>query len=173
MFSNKKLARLAAGAMLLFGALTASAQDGMAFGRSQAPAALEGTWDVVITPYACATGAQFPSFRSRLTYMAGGTMIETPFNPTFQPGQRSNGLGTWERTGHSSYRALFEAFIYFTSPTVAPAPPRYTRGVQRVDQGIEMDGTDRWTSTASVSFVDEAGNPLNSGCMQAVGTRQQ
>ncbi len=86
-------------------------------------------------------------------------MIETPFNPSFQAGQRSPGLGTWERTGRESYRALFEAFIYFTSVVTPPALPRYFRGVQRVDQGIEMQGTDRWTSSAQVTAVDEAGSP--------------
>jgi len=163
----KNFAGLVACAAMLLGTASAGAQNGMAYGRSQAPAPLEGTWDVVITPYNCTSGATFPSFRSRLTFMAGGTMLESPFNPSFQPGQRSPGLGTWERTGRESYRALFEAFIYFSTL------PRYTRGVQRVDQGIEMQGTDRWTSSAQVTTVDEAGSPFMAGCMTAEGTRQQ
>jgi hypothetical protein len=171
--SIKKLAGLTAFVAILLGAASAGAQDGIAYGRSQAPAPLEGTWDVVITPYNCASGAQLPSFRSRLTFMAGGTMIESPFNPSFQPGQRSHGLGTWERTGQAAYRSVFEAFIHFTSVVTPPTPPRYTRGVQRVEQGIEMQGTDRWTSSAQVSFADEAGSPLTAGCMTAEGTRQQ
>jgi hypothetical protein len=166
----KNFAGLVACAAMLLGTASAGAQNGMAYGRSQAPAPLEGTWDVEITPYNCTTGATFPFFRSRLTFMAGGTMIETPFNPSFQAGQRSPGLGTWERTGRGSYRALFEAFIYFsTSNTV----PRYTRGVQRVDQGIEMQGTDGWKSSAQVTAVDESGSPVSSGCMTAKATRQQ
>jgi hypothetical protein len=171
--SIKKLAGLAAFAALLLGTASAWGQNGMAYGRSQAPAPLEGTWDVVITPYVCTTGTTFPSFRSRLTFMAGGTMIEVPFNPSFQAGQRSPGLGTWERTGQASYRSLFEAFIYFTSVVTPPTPPRYFRGVQRIDQGIEMQGTDRWTSSAQVTAVDEAGSPYMAGCMTALGTRQQ
>lgn len=172
---NSMVRRFVLGTALLLGVVSASvasAQE-LAYGRSQAPAPLEGTWDVVITPYNCTSGATAPSFRSRLTFMAGGTMMETPFNPTFQAGQRSPGLGTWERTGRESYRALFEAFIYFTSVVTAPTPPRYLRGVQRVDQGIEMQGTDRWTSSAQVTAVDEAGSPYMAGCMTAEGTRQQ
>ncbi len=155
---------LIVGTALLLGSIgVASAQ---AYGRS--PAALEGTWDVVITPYACSNAnVTFPSFRSRLMFNAGGTMVEMPFNPSFQPGQRSPGLGTWERTGPESYRVVFEAFIYFATL------PRYTRGVQRVDQGIEMQGNDRWTSSALVTTVDEAGSPFSSGCMTAAATRQQ
>jgi len=172
--SIKKLAGLAACALMLLGTASAGAQNGMAYGRSQAPAPLEGTWDVVITPYACSNAnVTFPSFRSRLMFNAGGTMIESPFNPSFQPGQRSHGLGTWERTGRESYRTLFEAFIYFTSVVTPPTPPRYLRGVQRIDQGIEMQGTDRWTSSAQVTAVDEAGSPYMAGCMTAEGTRQQ
>jgi hypothetical protein len=171
--SIKKLAGLAAFAALLLGTASAWGQNGMAYGRSQAPAPLEGTWDVVITPYVCTTGAKFPSFRSRLTFMAGGTMIEAPFNPSFQAGQRSPGLGTWERTGQAAYRAVFEAFVYFTSVVTPPAVPRYYRGVQRIDQGIEMKGTDRWTSSAQVTAVDEAGSPYLAGCMTAEATRQQ
>lgn len=171
--SIKKLAGLAACALMLLGTASAGAQNGMAYGRSEAPARLVGTWDVVITPYGCSSGEKFPSFRSRLTFMAGGTMIETPFNPSFQAGQRSPGLGTWERTGRGSYRALFEAFIYFTSVVTPPTPPRYLRGVQRIDQGIEMQGTDLWTSSAQVTTVDESGSPLSTGCMTARATRQQ
>jgi hypothetical protein len=161
------------GAALLLGSVAGASAEGLSYGRSQAPAPLEGTWDVVITPYACTTGATFPSFRSRLMFNAGGTMVESPFNPSFQPGQRSQGLGFWERTGQSAYHAVFEAFIAFTSVVTPPTPPRYTRGVQRVEQAIEVQDNDHWTSSALVSFVDEAGNPLSSGCMPAVGVRAQ
>jgi hypothetical protein len=164
---------LAFTAFLLLGAISTAAANGLAYGRSQAPAPLEGTWDVLITPYACGTGAPFPSFRSRLMFNAGGTMLESPFNPSFQPGQRSPGLGTWERTGQTTYHSVFEAFIAFTSVVTPPTPPRYTRGVQRVEQAIEVTDVDNWTSTALVSFVNEAGDPLSSGCMTAVGVRAQ
>jgi hypothetical protein len=164
---------LAISAVLLLGTISTAAADGLAYGRSQAPAPLEGTWDVVITPYACATGITFPSFRSRLMFNAGGTMLESQFNPSFQPGQRSLGLGSWERTGQTTYHSVFEAFIAFTSVVTPPTPPRYTRGVQRVEQAIEVQDVDHWTSSALVSFVNEAGDPLSSGCMTAVGVRAQ
>ena len=157
---------LIVGTALLLGSIGVAWAEGPNYGRS--PAALEGTWDVVITPYACSNAnVTFPSFRSRLMFNAGGTMVESPFNPSFQPGQRSPGLGTWERTGQESYRAVFEAFVYFTTL------PSYIRGVQRVDQGIEMQGKDRWTSSALVTTADEAGTPFRSGCMTAEATRQQ
>lgn len=145
--------------------------DGMAFGRSQAPAPLEGTWLVTVNPYVCSSGVAVPNaqFRSRVTFNSGGTLIEATSNPSFEAGQRSPGMGAWERVGRESYRVVFEAYVLFTSRT--STPPRYQRGEQRVEQYLEMDGTDAWTSTAAVFFRDDAGNPLTTGCMRATGTR--
>jgi hypothetical protein len=174
MFNNhKNSARgLIVGALLLLGAATTSAQ-GVPVGRSAAPAPLEGTWNVAVTSYNCATGVPGGGFRSRLAFHGGGSMTETNFNLSFQPGQRSPGLGFWERTGPNSYRSVFEAFIFFTSVVTPPTPPRYTQGYQRVDQSIEMQDENNWTSTALVSFFDASGNPLNSGCFNATAARQQ
>jgi hypothetical protein len=170
----KKIAVLFPLAVAAVLASPASLGQGLAYGRSQAPAPLEGTWDVAITPYFCSTGVPIPNstFRSRVTINPGGTMNESTTNPSFQAGQRGPGQGAWERTGRDSYRVVFEAFINFTSVVTPPTPPRYQRGTQRVDQYIEMNGLDAWNSSAVVSFRDEAGNPLNAGCMTAVGSRQ-
>lgn len=162
---------LLAATMAALSFVSTTQADGLALGRAKPVAPLQGTWQVVISPYVCSTGQPVPNaaFRSRLTFDAGGTMMESTSNPSFEPGQRSPGQGTWERTGRDSYRVVFEAFIQFTSKTTTP--PRYQRGQQRVDQLIEMDGLDSWTSSASVSFRDDAGNPVSSGCMTAKGTR--
>ena len=144
-----------------------AAADDHGFGRSQAPALLEGTWQVRITPYDCATGVPLPpaaEFDSLNSFASGGTMTEANSNPRFLPGQRSIGLGYWERHGRSSYEAVFQAFVQFTGGN-------YTQGVQRVEQKIELMDADHWNSTAVVEFTDVAGAPLLSGCMRAVGVR--
>lgn len=167
---------LAIGAVLLFGAASSVMADGQAIGRTQASAPLVGTWQVVITPYNCVTGAPVmaATFRSRLMFSAGGTMVETPFNPTFQAGQSSAGLGSWESAGNGSYHNVFEAFVYFTSVVTPPATPRYVRGVRRVDQGIVMVDDNHWTSSAVVTFTDESGAVVPpTGCMTATGERLQ
>jgi hypothetical protein len=168
MQTNDKIVRSLALGMLLLGGLTTAVAQGVPVGRAAAPAPLEGTWNVVVTPYDCATGTPITvaAFKARLGFHAGGTMTETNFNPGFQPGQRSPGLGSWERTGPNAYHALFEAYVFFASP-------RYARGFQRVDQTIEMQDTDHWTSSALVAFTDEAGNPGVSGCFNAVAVRQE
>jgi hypothetical protein len=155
-------------AVMLFGLTTTAVAQGMPVGRSAAPAPLEGTWNVAITPYDCTTGESFTfaTFKARLGFHAGGTLTETNFNPTFQPGQRGPGLGSWERTGPASYHALFEAYVFFGSA-------RYARGYQRVDQSIQMQDADNWTSSALVAFRDEQGNLGISGCFNAIAQRQQ
>lgn len=174
MMKHTTIRALAIGTLLLLGAGSAALADGMAFGRSQAPAPLEGTWEVVISPYNCSTGVPVPgvTFRSRLSFHAGGTMTESPSNPSFQPGQRSHGLGYWERTGQTSYRNVLEAYIHFTSVVTPPATPRYQQGTHRIDQGIEMLDNDHWTSSALVTFRDTADNVVPpTGCMTAAGAR--
>ena len=143
----------------------AAADDG--FGRSQAPGLLEGTWQVRITPYFCATGVPLPpaaAFDSLFSFASRGTMTETTSNPRFLPGQRSIGLGYWDRSGLSSYEVVFQAFVQFTGGN-------YTQGVQRVDQKIELVDADHWNSTAVVEFTDANGTLILTGCMRAVGVR--
>ncbi len=144
-----------------------AAADDHGFGRSQAPALLEGTWQARITPYDCATGVPLPpqfEFDSLNSFAAGGTMTETTSNPRFLPGQRSIGLGYWDRGGRSSYEVAFQAFVQFTGGN-------YTQGVQRVEQDIDMVDADHWNSTAVVEFTDTNGALILRGCMRAVGVR--
>jgi len=169
------MARLAAVlvATTMAGYATTSAANGMAYGRSQAPAPLEGTWLVSIQPYNCATGVDVPvpAVLSYLTFGAGGTLVETTSNPAFEPGQRGPGHGFWERTGRTSYRALLQAYILFDSTLTS----RYKRGYQRIDQGIEFHSDDHWTSDATVQFlVPPSTKPVPpSGCARATATRME
>lgn len=148
--------------------------DEIQFHRPRAPAALVGTWKVLVTPYNCVTGATLPQFtRPQLvTFGDGGTVLEGSGNPDFQPGQRSPGHGYWERTGPQSFRTVIEAFILFTSVVTPPTPPRYTQGTQRFDHGIEMQDADHWSSQLSVTFFNTSGTPVPpSGCAQATAER--
>lgn len=161
----KSVRRLALATVLLCSAATAGAQ---AVGSSAAQAPLQGTWNVTMTPYDCGTGATLPvpSFLRRIGVSAGGSLSEANFNPTFQPGQRSNGLGTWERTGPGIYRMVTEAYIFY--PT-----PRYARGFQRIDETLTLRDADHYVGTGRVEFTDEQGNVGIQGCFNTVGERQQ
>ena len=174
MHTNKKIVRALTLSVLLLGAAAVQAQ-GAPVGSSAAQAPLQGTWNVTMTPYDCGTGATFPavSFLRTLAIHAGGTLSETNFNPTFQAGQRSSGLGSWERTGPTTYRALTEAYIFFTSVVTPPTPPRYARGVQRIDETINLLDANNYTGSGIVNFTDVQGNPGISGCFNTVGERLQ
>jgi hypothetical protein len=159
--------------MMITRAIVCSAIAALAVSTVSGPAAaddhgLEGTWQVRITPYVCATGVPLPpaaAIDSLMSFAAGGTMTETTSNPWFLPGQRSPGLGYWERNGHQSYEAVFQAYVPFTGGN-------YTQGTQRVVQDIDMVDAGHWNSTAVVAFTDLAGAPVPpSGCMRAVGVR--
>jgi hypothetical protein len=153
---------------LLLGAVTAPSQVQAHNGYSSYK--LGGTWKVVVTTFNCSTLVANPSFTSYLTFGADGSLIENTTNPTFQPGQRGPGQGYWERTGRNFYRAVSEAFINFT--TTAPLPP-WQRGYQRIDQGIQMTGRDKFESDATVTFFNTAGAVVLSGCARAVGERME
>jgi hypothetical protein len=112
-----------------------------------------------LTPADCATGTPFPAFAfdSYLTFGADGTLIEATSNANFQPGQRSAGHGYWERSGHASYAAVFQAFIQFDSAA------RF-RGTQRVDTTLRLIDTDRWQGRAAIAFTNVAGVEYSTGC---------
>jgi len=158
---------IACSAVAAFVVATAAVNaNGHGSDKPHGPASLEGTWQVRITPRNCSTGEQFPqvAFDSLFTFAAGGTMTETTANPSFQAGQRSPGLGYWERTGHSSYEAVFQAFVQFTGGN-------YTRGNQRVELDFELLDGDHWNANLAVAFTDPAGTPISNGCAAVIGVR--
>jgi hypothetical protein len=150
---------------------------GSVFGQWQPPSPLDGAWQLSVTPYNCATGEEFPFFsvRSDMTIASGGTLVETNSNPDFQPGQRSSGLGFWERTGRKTYHAYVQAFLLFDTVDPPPPPARsYLRGTQSFDHSIEMQDANHWTSKAVVTFSDLSGATVyGSGCAKAVAERMQ
>jgi hypothetical protein len=174
--NTKKTLLAAVAALTLAGHSVAGLSDdanGLAFGRSQAPAPLEGTWVVTIQPIVCSSGLDVPgvpSVRAYLTFARGGTLTETNSNVAFEPGQRGPGHGYWERSGRTSYQFAFEAFIQFDSQN---PPFRYKRGYQRLDQTLELHTGDEFTSSGTVRFFagTSTTNPSPSGCARSSGVR--
>jgi len=157
-------------ATLAIGAGSAAA-DGGDHERSLVP--LEGAWQLTINKVDCQTGAPSPAkFVSFITFSAGGTVTEATSNPFFQPGQRSPGLGYWERTSRTFYHSIVQAYIEFDSVDPMPPAPMYVRGIQTLDQTIRMQDADHWTSDALVTFHDQSGATVPpSGCARAAAVR--
>jgi len=128
---------------------------------------LEGAWWVTVTLYNCSTGVKRPPFSSMLLFSRGGTLTETTSNPGFLPGQRSIGVGTWDRGEHGTYSAIDVAYIQFTGGA-------FTQGTQKLTHSITLDhDADAFTDEATVQFFDSTGAVLMSGCASATATRLQ
>jgi hypothetical protein len=144
-----------------------SFSGGDAAARSNREGRLQGTWRVQLNPRNCQTGAPIPSFAVLLSFAQGGTLTEVTSAQAFLPGQRTPGLGVWSHTHGNAYKAVWDAFILFDSPTT---PPRFKRGVQRLMWDSEIDG-DQATIDASSQFFDTNGNLLIATCASGTGTR--
>jgi hypothetical protein len=177
MVMNVRKTLVVAVALAISGNSVNGLANGLAFGRSQAPAPLEGTWVVTIRPIFCSgpsAGTDVPGIvpvKSHLTFGRGGTLIEETSNPNFGVGSRSGGNGWWERTGRTSYQFALQAFL------VEPLDP-YRTGIQRIDQTAELHGSDEWSSSGTVQFfetfdLNEAAGlaPYRAGCARANGVR--
>lgn len=132
-------------------------------------AGLTGTWRITVTTYNCSTNVPNPAFQAYITFNIDGTMTETTSAPLFQPGQRTSGHGFWQRTGRNFYRAVSEAFVLFDS--IPPVGPPMKRGHQRIDQGIEFQDRNHWTSDAATTFFDSTGAVALSLCASAAAER--
>ena len=134
--------------------------------------AITGTWQVEVTTYNCETGVANTPFTSLLTFDAFGTLTGTTANPVFAPGQRSPDHGIWKRVGRNAFTAVTEAFIEFSTPTTSPGP-HFVRGSQRIEQSIEVTGSDSFQSDASLTFLDAGGTVVLAGCAWAKAKRFQ
>src|SRR3569833_173798 len=131
---------------------------------------LTGTWRVQVTTYNCGTGIANATFSSFLTFEASGTLIGTTANAIFLHGHRGPDHGEWEWVGSFYFTAVSEVFIQFATPTGSSSPP-LVRGYHRLEQGIELTGHDSFRSEATLTFFDEAGSPVLSGCARARAAR--
>ena len=152
--------------LLLVGALV-QPFGGNATAGPNGEGTLQGTWRVQVTPINCQTGAPLPSFSALVSYARGGTLTEVINSQAFLPGQVTPGLGVWSHTQASAYKAVWEVFILFDSPTT---PPGFKRGVQRLMRDIEVHG-DQMTFNGSSQFFDTNGNVLAVTCASGTGTR--
>ena len=140
---------------------------GNAAARPNGEGTLQGTWRVHVNPINCQTGAPIPSFSALDSYARGGTLTEVVNAAAFLPGQVTPGLGVWSHTQANAYKAVWEVFILFDSPT---GPPFFKRGVQRLMRDIEVDG-DQMTFNGTSQFFDSNGNVLANTCASGTGTR--
>jgi hypothetical protein len=134
---------------------------------------LEGVWSVVTQPVDCATSTPFgPPERGLVTYHHGGTFSESSGGLAFAPGQRSAGHGTWAPGGARSYVGRLVAMILFdTAPNTPPGSPGFQAGWLIATHNVTLSGTDNFTATANVQFVNSSRSVYRSVCATRVGER--
>lgn len=127
---------------------------------------LEGAWFVNVSVFDCNTLAPKGKFSSLLMFSRGGTVTETTANPGFFPGQRSIGIGTWEKAGHDTYTASDVAFLL--------AGGMFQAGTQKLTHTITLsDDGNQWNDQALVDFYYATGAPITAmhACATATAKR--
>ena len=152
-------------ALVLSAAGAGSAQQS----NGQAPT-VQGVWYVQVTIRDCATGAALaPPVNALVTFAAGGTLHESVGGGGFAPGQRSDGHGTWTRTGGHTYDQRFVSMINFAT---APGPgPGFEAGWMKVNHTVEVIDADHIESAGTNSFYRLNGEVYRTGCSTSTGTR--
>ncbi len=128
---------------------------------------LEGAWFVNVSVFDCTSLASKGKFTSLLMFSRGGAVTETTANPGFLPGQRSIGIGAWEKAGHDTYTASDLAFIVFTGGPFQAGTQKLTHTITLTDDGTQ------WNDQALVDFYDATGAPITGmhACATATAKR--
>ena len=145
---------VAIAAVILIGGQTAASAQEWKGGRT-----IVGTWQTVVTPRICATGAPLPAtFPGILTFEQGGTMTGTSTAV-------SSVYGVWDRLrGYNEYS--------FASISQRYSATGVYLGTRRIDQNVTIDETgDTFTSEGTFVDTDPAGTPTANGCASSTGTR--
>lgn len=174
MFSTRSIVRLPFA--LALGALLGSPVPTLGADRGKDGKGLVGPWRVEVTLRDCTTHAPIGTIRSLVTFHGDGTISETPELGTFAPGQRSDGHGTWRRTGRT-YLQKMVALIQFTTPPnlpgtptfdpTQPITPGFEEGWQTVSHVVELTGSGL-RSAGTNAFYRSNGERYREGCSTAV-----
>lgn len=125
---------------------------------------LAGTWDVVVTPRVCATGAPITTFQASYNFAAGGTFSGVS-SGTGSGGRGREQLGVWKHvSGGDRYRFRIKTYL-FDAAGVATS-------YQIVTHDLELDDTGlNWSSTGDSRTFSLSGVQLNVGCSTIVAGR--
>jgi hypothetical protein len=125
---------------------------------------LVGVWVTQATRRNCETGEPLgATFQIQNTFAKGGTMLETIGPSIF----RSPANGIWKReSGWNEYSFAERSMRYDAAGSFIGS------GVVRAALTLDETG-DHYTSTATLTSLDAAGNVISSGCATSVATRFQ
>ena len=123
---------------------------------------LDGSWDVRVTLYNCATGSPIRSFDSVTQYMKGGTLIDS--TSAMPQSAKTPGQGIWRHDGGDIYSFKFKHFNF-------DAAGNYT-GFQIVTHQAYLDQSgSSYFSNGTAAFYNPAGTLVMAGCSSTTATR--
>jgi len=133
--------------------------------RGENPRGLEGTWDVAVTIRNCQTNAPIRTISELITFMFGGTMMNTTAG--VPQSRRTVGHGVWRYSRGNEYTFSYKAFNFDANGVFT--------GSIIVRQFVLLDSSrNGYSSFGTVEFYDANGNLLPSGgCSTTTGTRFQ
>jgi hypothetical protein len=126
---------------------------------------LEGTWQSVVTPRDCVTGAPAPfSFKALTTFMQGGTMSEDSSSDMDGP-WRTSGHGVWQHTTGKKYTVawVFYHWAPNNGPLLGTVKVRVNKTLGHDANSLTGDGT--------IEVSDPNGNVVFTGCSNETATR--
>jgi hypothetical protein len=156
--------------LAIFGPAGASAQELASADQSTSTPALrkgtgaravEGAWNVRMSPVNCETGVPLLTFDKLLTFMQGGTLQEDSVGSAPLP--RSSGHGAWQYEGEQTFSYTNQFFRFNLDGTYN------SRTVARFQ--IVMQSENSYTGTAQIRVYNPAGAPIANLCAVETGTR--
>ena len=162
---NNSIAKIlmSAAPIMIVGCLLASGAPAMAQSEdSGSHNGLQGAWRLQLTVRDCQTGAVLRTFPALGTFAKGGTLTLTTAGQP--PSLSTPSMGIWRQTGHHTYSAVSEAFVF--------SPAGDWIQTHRLTRAIQIgDDTDDFTDTVALQIFDTNGNLIVTGCATTVATR--
>lgn len=147
----------------LFGLLVVAAAAATAFSQADGAGRIAGTWDLVVTPRVCASGAPITTFQAVYNFDQGGTLSAVSAG-TGSGGRGREQHGIWRLAGGDKYLFRFRAYL-FDATGVAT-------GYQILTHNVVLDKDARnWTSVGLSQTFSLEGVQTAVGCSTIVATR--
>lgn len=125
---------------------------------------VEGTWQGLVTPRDCQTGASLGDpFKNLLTFMKGGTMLEDNADPIDGP-YHTSAHGIWKHTSGRNYSFVFLRYFF--------DPNRTFLGTERIRVNVRLNRDfNSLTANGPFEVLDPNDNVVFTGCASITATR--
>jgi hypothetical protein len=125
---------------------------------------LDGTWDVQLTVRNCQTGGAIRTFPEVVTFMSGGTMIDSTSGRA--QALKTPGQGVWNHVSGNTYQFRFKHFNFDTTGNFV--------GWTIVSQVATLSpDAIEYTSEGTAENYDATGALISSGCSTTIAARFQ